>query len=76
MTMSSEDTYTQDHAHAHARTRPGSDVIHEAREQEVLDKDGRKHRLGDLISGKRTCLVFIRHFCEPPPYLMSHSSWL
>lgn len=39
-------------------------IIDRAAQVEVLDKHGAKHRLADLIAGKRTCLVFIRHFCK------------
>ena len=54
--MSSDDT--------HARAIPDEAVICQALGEEVVDKEGAVHKLGDLIDGKRTCLVFIRHFCE------------
>jgi hypothetical protein len=51
---------------------PDSDTIQAIRKEEVYDKEGRKHVLGELMADRRTLLVFIRHFCmfrhwTPPP---------
>lgn len=29
----------------------------------VYDRDGATHQLGELVRGKRSALIFIRHFC-------------
>jgi hypothetical protein len=31
---------------------------------EVYDRSGKATPLGQLVHGKRTALVFVRHFCE------------
>lgn len=31
---------------------------------EVFDEAGKTSKLGDIISGKRVVLIFIRHFCK------------
>jgi hypothetical protein len=31
---------------------------------EVYDRSGKATPLGELVHGKRTALVFVRHFCE------------
>lgn len=49
-----------------ATAKPDKGTIERAFEEEVQDKDGVKHRLGELVQGKRTCLVFIRHYCQLP----------
>ncbi|WWC61221.1 uncharacterized protein I303_103801 [Kwoniella dejecticola CBS 10117] len=36
--------------------------IHQALAVEILDQDGTKTTLGDLIKGKKVILIFIRHF--------------
>jgi predicted dithiol-disulfide oxidoreductase (DUF899 family) len=45
---------------------PTPDVLASIDREEIYDKDGNKHVLGELIAGKRTLLVFIRHFCSSP----------
>jgi hypothetical protein len=37
-----------------------------ALEIDVFDRDGKAQKLGELTEGKRTVLVFIRHFCKVP----------
>lgn len=46
---------------------PAEDVVNRLSAEEVLDEDGKSHNLGELIRGRRTCLVFIRHFCRSCP---------
>jgi hypothetical protein len=48
-----------------ARDTPTSEELKEAFAVEVYDRVGAKKRLGDLIEGKRSILIFTRHFCEP-----------
>jgi hypothetical protein len=48
-----------------ARVLPTSEELKEAFAVEVYDRVGAKKRLGDLIEGKRSILIFTRHFCEP-----------
>jgi hypothetical protein len=48
-----------------ARVLPTSEELKEAFAVDVYDRVGAKKRLGDLIEGKRSILVFTRHFCEP-----------
>lgn len=48
-----------------AREIPTSEELKEAFAVEVYDHSGDKKRLGDLIEGKRSILIFTRHFCEP-----------
>jgi hypothetical protein len=40
-----------------------SDELKKASQIEVYDHAGTKTALGDLIDGKRTVLIFTRHFC-------------
>lgn len=42
---------------------PSSETISRITTEEVFDQDGQSDDLGSLIQGKRTCLIFIRHFC-------------
>lgn len=51
-----------------ARDIPTSEELKEAFAVEVYDRAGDKKRLGDLIEGKRSILIFTRHFCEPARY--------
>lgn len=37
--------------------------VKEALAVEIFDKDGQKHILGDLTKGKKTAVLFVRHFC-------------
>jgi hypothetical protein len=48
-----------------AREVPTSEELKEVFAVEVYDRAGDKKRLGDLIEGKRSILIFTRHFCEP-----------
>ncbi|KAF1943909.1 hypothetical protein EJ02DRAFT_510656 [Clathrospora elynae] len=60
-----------------ARTPLTPDELSQAREIEVFDREGRTKTLGELIKGKRSVLVFIRHFwclnCQAYLRLMSES---
>ncbi len=46
-----------------AREVPTPDELVELCKVEVYDRVGTKTALGDLIKGKRSILVFTRHFC-------------
>jgi hypothetical protein len=48
-----------------ARTPPTADELSQAQKVEVYDEEGQTHVLGDLMNGKRTALIFVRHFCMP-----------
>jgi hypothetical protein len=48
-----------------ARIPPAPNELAQALKVEVYDKEGKTHTLGSLMNGKRTALIFIRHFCEP-----------
>ena len=41
-----------------------ADEVLEALAVEVYDREGKAAALGDLVKGKRTILIFIRHFCK------------
>ena len=40
------------------------DAIEQALNAQVVDKEGRSHQFGDLVQGRRTAVVFVRHWCE------------
>lgn len=46
-----------------ARVLLSSEEIQEALRVEVYDRVGDKRPLGDIIKGKRSVLIFTRHFC-------------
>jgi hypothetical protein len=46
-----------------ARVLSSSDELQEALQVEVHDRVGEKRPLGDIIEGKRSVLIFTRHFC-------------
>ena len=46
-----------------ARTLPTPDELAKALEIEVHDRTGAKTPLADLVKGKRSILIFTRHFC-------------
>lgn len=41
-----------------------ADVLSQALKIDVHDQQGKTTALGELVAGKRTALVFIRHFCK------------
>ncbi|KAL5115149.1 hypothetical protein ACEQ8H_006985 [Pleosporales sp. CAS-2024a] len=45
-----------------ARRPPTAEELSQAFKVDVYDKDGKMSALGDLVQGKRTALVFIRHY--------------
>ena len=47
-----------------ARAPLTSDELKEAFKIEVYDRAGNKRALSDLIEGKRSVLIFTRHFCK------------
>jgi hypothetical protein len=48
---------------------PTPEVLRTISQEAIYDKHGDQHTLGELIAGKRTLLVFIRHFCTAFPWL-------
>jgi hypothetical protein len=46
---------------------PTTEVLQTISKEVIYDKNGNQHALGELMAGKRTLLVFIRHFCMPSP---------
>ncbi|KAF3031549.1 hypothetical protein E8E12_001673 [Didymella heteroderae] len=58
--MSSADTKTADASGA--RILPTSDELRNAFNVEVYDRSGKKRPLRDIIDGKRSVLIFTRHF--------------
>lgn len=48
-----------------ARVLPTPDEVQEALKVEVFDRVGEQRPLGDIIEGKRSVLIFTRHFCMP-----------
>ncbi len=44
-------------------TDPTQEQIEEARKVTVFDKEGQSHTFGDLISGKKVAVIFVRHWC-------------
>lgn len=47
---------------ANARTLPTAEELSQALQVDVLDREGKKTPLGELVKGKRTVIVFVRHF--------------
>jgi hypothetical protein len=47
-----------------ARTPLTHDELSQALEVEVHDREDKTQDLGSLIKGKRSVLIFIRHFCR------------
>jgi hypothetical protein len=47
-----------------ARTLLTADELAQAFAVEVYDAEGKTTKLGDLVKGRRSLLVFIRHFCK------------
>ncbi|KAF1931337.1 uncharacterized protein M421DRAFT_56769 [Didymella exigua CBS 183.55] len=58
--MASQELNKQDASGA--RTPPTSNELQEAFGIEVYDRDGERRPLGDIIRGKRSILIFTRHF--------------
>jgi hypothetical protein len=49
------------------------DELSQALKIDVFDSEGKTHTLGDLTKGRRTALVFVRHFCMSlQPYRLTH----
>lgn len=40
------------------------DELSQALKVDVYDQEGNTKALGELVAGKRTALIFIRHFCK------------
>jgi hypothetical protein len=51
-------------AQPNATTTLTRDELAPALQIDVFDRDGKATTLGQLIHGKRTVLIFIRHFCK------------
>jgi hypothetical protein len=49
---------------SNAHTPLARNTLSQALEVDVYDHEGKTEKLGNLIKGKRTVLIFIRHFCE------------
>ena len=47
-----------------------SEQVKEVLAVEIYDKDGHEHLLGDLVKGKKTAILFVRHFCERAMYVL------
>jgi hypothetical protein len=47
---------------AHTLLTP--EELSQALKIDVYDNEGKTHCLGDLVKGRRTALIFTRHFCE------------
>jgi hypothetical protein len=47
-----------------ARTLPTADELSQAFAVEVYDGEGKTKKLGELVQGQKSILVFIRHFCK------------
>jgi len=47
-----------------ARAPVSPDELSQALAIEVYDREGKTIQLGELVKGKRTALIFIRHFCK------------
>jgi len=62
MTSSSHEPSTT----TNPRTPLTRDELSQALEVEVYDRTGKTETLGTLIKGKRSALIFVRHFCKPP----------
>jgi len=72
--MSSADTGKSDESGA--RVLPTSDELQEALNVEVYDRVGEKQPLGDIIKGKRSVLIFTRHFCTPDALPLLAQAWI
>lgn len=46
------------------RSPPSAEELSDAFKIEVYDHEGKTHALGELVKGKRSVLIFIRHFCK------------
>ena len=64
--MTSMDANRQDFVDARAPST--SDELKEAFQIEIYDRAGQKKALGDVIEGKRSVLIFTRHFCRLDSY--------
>ncbi|USP75005.1 hypothetical protein yc1106_02279 [Curvularia clavata] len=53
---------TQSTNTAGSRSLPTEAELSDALKVEVYDREGKTHALGDLVKGKRSVLIFIRHF--------------
>lgn len=51
-------------ARSNARTTVTPDELSQALKIEVYDQKGKTVALGELTKGKRSVLVFTRHFCK------------
>jgi hypothetical protein len=60
-------------AQLNASTLLTRDDLAPALEVDVFDRDGKAQTLGELAKGKRTMLVFIRHFCKMLKFMVG---WL
>jgi hypothetical protein len=47
-----------------ARAPVSPEELSQALAVEVYDRAGKTIQLGELIKGKRTALIFVRHFCK------------
>jgi hypothetical protein len=54
-----------------ARTPLSSSELTDACKIDVYDSKGKAHTLGEVIQGKRSVLIFTRHFCK----LVAMSAW-
>ena len=64
MDAAAADTATTTRDGGDARTPPTPEELSEAVGVEVYDREGKTVALGDLVKGKRSILVFTRHFCK------------
>lgn len=46
-----------------AHAPPSPEELAEAFKIDVYDAEGKTHPLGDLVKGKRSILIFTRHYC-------------
>ncbi|RMZ69612.1 Thioredoxin AAED1 [Pyrenophora seminiperda CCB06] len=60
--MTAPATPSTDADTASARTPPTADELTQALKVDVYDREGKTRPLGELVQGKRTVLVFTRHF--------------
>lgn len=61
LASSSTSSGLQDEVDSHSL--PTADQLSQALQVEVFDADGTKTPLSELVKGKRTALIFVRHFC-------------
>lgn len=47
-----------------ARAPVSADELSQALAVEVYDRTGKTTPLGELVKGKRTALIFVRHWCK------------